>query len=112
MRNNWCRLQIQPFKNHTTPDHNTPLAQQGDTESDIVFLMFSFVVAIAVDVVAVAFVVHVVVRFVLLDLMIYRYLFLYCRCRAVRVAVALLHMGLSGIGMPDVLGRCTRCKSP
>ena len=73
---------------------------------------FAFVVAIVVDVVVVAFVVHVVARFVLLGSMIYHYLFLYCRCRAVRVAVVLLHMELSGIGMPDVLGRCTRCRSP
>ena len=73
---------------------------------------FAFVAAIAVDVVVVAFVVHVVVRFVLLSLLIYRYLFLYLRCRAIRVAAVLLHMGLSGIGMPDVLGHCTQCKSP
>ena len=68
---------------------------------------FAFVVAIAVAVVAV---VHVVVRFVLQDSVIY--LSLYRRCRVVRVAVALLHMGPSGIGMPDVLRHCTRCKSP
>ena len=54
---------------------------------------FAFVVAVAV-----AFVVHVVVRLVLLNLAIY--LSLYHRCRAVRAAVAVLHMGLLGIGMP------------
>ena len=62
---------------------------------------FAFVVAVAV-----VFVVHVVVRFALTNLAIYLYLYFH-----LPVAAAVLHMERWGIGMPGVLGRCTRCMS-